>query len=268
VLANVDPRQLIGRTVVGPNGEKIGQVGTVYLGDRTGTPAFATVRTGLFGTRQSFVPLDQADLAGDDIAVPYDKNMVKGAPNVDADKHLSPDEEAQLYDYYSLSYADGDERPQDAGYSGDAPAPADAGRSDRRDDDAMTRSEQRLNVGTERVERGQARLRKYVTTEQVQQTVPVTREEVRVEREPITDDNVDQATRGPEITEAEHEVTLTEERPVVAKETVPVERVRLSKDTVADEAQVADEVAKERIEADGVDDARGTRSGRGRHRGR
>ena len=129
----------------------------------------------------------------------------------------------------------------------------------------MTRSEQQVRVGTERVERGRARLRKYVVTEQVQQTVPVTREEVRVEREPITEDNVDDATRGPDISEAEHEVVLTEERPVVQKETVPVERVRLSKDAVTDEAQVSEEVAKEQIETEGVE---GSEPERGRRRRR
>jgi uncharacterized protein (TIGR02271 family) len=94
-------------------------------------------------------------------------------------------------------------------------------------------------------------LRKYVVTEQVTQTVPVKREEVRVEREPITDGNVDQALDGPEISEEEHEVVLHEEEPVVEKRTVPKERVRMEKESVTDEAQVSEEVRKEQIEADG-----------------
>src|SRR5436305_8484617 len=81
-------------------------------------------------------------------------------------------------------------------------------------DDAMTRSEERLNVGTRSEEAGRARLRKYVVTEQQEVTVPVSREEVRLEREPITDANIDRATDGPDISEEEHEVTLTAERPV------------------------------------------------------
>ena len=91
----------------------------------------------------------------------------------------------------------------------------------------MTRSEEQLHVGTQPREAGRARLRKYVVTEQVTQTVPVSHEEVRIEREPITDANVGAATSGPAISEEEHEVVLHEERPVVDKETVPVERVRL-----------------------------------------
>src|SRR5215216_2554245 len=118
-------------------------------------------------------------------------------------------------------------------------------------DEAMTRSEEELRIGTETRERGRVRLRKYVTTEQEQVTVPVQREEVRVEREPITDANIDAATSGPDISEAEHEVTLREEEPVVEKQAVPKERVRLDTDTVTEERQVGEEVRKEQIEVEG-----------------
>jgi stress response protein YsnF len=90
-----------------------------------------------------------------------------------------------------------------------------------------------------------------VETENVEQSVPVQREEVRVEREPITDANRDAALAGPEITEAEHEVTLHTEEPVVEKRTVPKERVRLDKDVHTDEETVSEEMRKERIEAEG-----------------
>jgi len=81
-------------------------------------------------------------------------------------------------------------------------------------------------------------------------TVPVQREEVRLQREPITDENLDAATSGPQLSEAEHEVVLHEEAPVVEKRTVPKERVRLETDTVTDEREVAEEVRKEQIEVD------------------
>jgi uncharacterized protein (TIGR02271 family) len=110
-----------------------------------------------------------------------------------------------------------------------------------------------LRVGTTQRERGRARLRKYVTTEQVQQAVPVRRERVRLEREPITDANLDAATGGPDISEAEHEVVLREEEPVVQKRAVPKERVRLDTETVTDERQVSEEVRKEQIEVEGED---------------
>jgi len=154
-------------------------------------------------------------------------------------------------------------------YAGDAGTYADATGGRSRDttgtvghdtsgpttDDAMTRSEERLNVGTETTQTGKARLRKYVVTENVTQTVPVSHEEVRVEREPITDANVGDAMDGPAISEEEHEVTLNAERPVVDKETVPVERVRLDKETVTDEVPVSEDVRKEEIEVEGDGDA-------------
>ncbi|MFB9904216.1 YsnF/AvaK domain-containing protein [Allokutzneria oryzae] len=126
----------------------------------------------------------------------------------------------------------------------------------------MTRSEEHLRVGTEQHEVGRARLRKYVVTETEQVHVPLTREEVRVEREPITEANREQPLSGPEVSEAEHEVTLHEERPVVGTETVPVERVRLEKEQVTDTETVAGEVRKERIDTEGTvrDDADHRRS--------
>jgi uncharacterized protein (TIGR02271 family) len=118
-------------------------------------------------------------------------------------------------------------------------------------DDAMTRSEEELRVGKESREAGRARLRKYVVTEEETRTVPVTREKVRVEREPITDANIGEAMDGPDISDEEHEVVLHEERPVVTKETVPKERVRLDTESATEDRQVTEEVRKERIEAEG-----------------
>src|SRR5436305_634778 len=121
-------------------------------------------------------------------------------------------------------------------------------------DNARPRSEEQLNVGTRSEEIGRARLRKYVVTENATETVPVSREEVRVEREPITDANVGNALDGPAISEEEHEVTLRAERPVVEKEAVPVERVRLDTETVTDTETVSAELRKEEIEVDGATD--------------
>jgi uncharacterized protein (TIGR02271 family) len=164
---------------------------------------------------------------------------------VDADQHLSEAEEQELWRHYGLDYGES--------ATGSADDDDTVGRdvSGPTSDDAMTRSEEELQVGTETRERGRARLRKYVVTEQQQVTVPVQREEVRVEREPITDANLDAATSGPDISEAEHEVTLREEEVVVDKRAVPKERVRLDTETVTDERQVSEEVRKEQIEVEG-----------------
>jgi uncharacterized protein (TIGR02271 family) len=240
-----------GRTLLDRDGGRIGTIEAIYLDDRTGQPEWALVNTGLFGTKSSFVPVAQATPTGNDVRVPYDKQLVKDAPRIDADQHLSEAEERGLWRHYGLDY-DRTTRRRPTG-------PDTAGRdaSGPRTDDAMTRSEEELRVGTTQRERGRVRLRKYVTTEQVQQTVPVQRERVRVEREPITDANLDAATSGPELSEAEHEVVLREEEPVVEKRVVPRERVRLDKDTVTDQERVAEEVRKEQIEVQDEDQTGG-----------
>jgi len=115
-------------------------------------------------------------------------------------------------------------------------------------DDAMTRSEERLHVGKESVEAGKARVHKYVTSEHVEKEVPLQKESVVLEREPITDANRDRAYAGPEIKEAEYEVNLREEVPVVSKETVAKERVRLAKNVEQTTESVGGDVRKEHIE--------------------
>jgi uncharacterized protein (TIGR02271 family) len=253
-----------GRTMVDLAGDKLGTIDAIYLDDETGQPEWATVTSGLFTATTAFVPLAQAQDTGDSVQVPYDKDQVKNAPTMQADGNLSQDEEAELYRHYGLDYSqhrsdsglpagerdrdrDGiDDHVQDTAVGRDTSGPT--------TDDAMTRSEEELRVGTQTRERGRARLHKYVTTEQQTVTVPVSREEVRVEREPITDANIDDATSGPAISEEEHEVTLREETPVVEKRAVPRERVRLDTETVTDERQVSEEVRKEQIQVDGDQD--------------
>jgi len=87
-----------------------------------------------------------------------------------------------------------------------------------------------------------------VTTEHVQTTVPVTKERVVIEREPITDANRGAALSGPEISEAHHEVTLTEERAIAAKEVVPIERIRLGKQVETHEQVVGADLRKEHVD--------------------
>jgi uncharacterized protein (TIGR02271 family) len=237
-----------GRTLVDRDGDRIGTIDAIYLDDQTGQPEWALVNTGLFGTKSSFVPLTQATQTGDEVRVPYDTQLVKDAPRVDADQHLSEAEEQQLWRHYGFDYdRTTRRRATDRGAVGGRDT------SGLTTDDAMTRSEEELRVGTAQRQRGRVRLRKYVTTEQVQQTVPVRREKARVEREPITDANLGAATSGPDISEEEHEVVLREEEPVVEKRVVPRERVRLDKDTVTGEERVAEEVRKEQIEVQDED---------------
>lgn len=241
--------------VLAQDGSRIGSIGQVYLDDQTSEPEWVTTRTGLFGGAESFVPLKEAYVSGRDIQVAFDKERVKDAPRVEeSDGHLSQQQEAELYHYYGLGYT---EATSDSGLpTGNGHGAVGNDASGPTTDDAMTRSEERLDVGTRTEETGRVRLRKYVVTEDVTQTVPVRKEKAVLEREPVSDANVDQALDGPAISEEEHEVTLSEERPVVQKETVPVERVRVGKEEVTDEQTVSEQVRKEQIEADGDIDQR------------
>jgi uncharacterized protein (TIGR02271 family) len=251
-----------GSSAVDGDGEKIGTIDEIYMDAETGRPEWLAVKTGLLGMKLSFIPIAEATASNGDVRVPYDKQQVKDAPNVEPDGELSQQEEAGLYSHYGLDYS---EARSDSGLP-----EGNGGQSERdavgRDtsgpttDDAMTRSEEELRVGKSSRESGRARLRKYVVTEQVEQTVPVQREEVRLEREPITDANVGDAHDGPAISEEEHEVVLHEEELVTEKRAVPKERVRMDKQTVTDEQTVSEEVRKEQIEADGdTADTRGRR---------
>jgi uncharacterized protein (TIGR02271 family) len=265
------PESFMGRTAVDPQGDKIGKIGQVYVDDVTGQPDWVTVNTGLFGTKEHFAPLQGATVTGDDVVLPFDKNVVKDAPDVADASHLDPDEQDALYTYYA-QYLSGSRSSGTAGYaetSGTADYAATSGTtgtategydtSGPTTDDAMTRSEEHLNVGTQRVEAGRARLRKYVVTEQQTVSVPVSHEEVRIEREPITDANIGNALDGPAISEEEHEVVLHAEQPVVTTEAVPVERIRLGTETVSETQQVTGQVRKEEVEV--VDETSTSTSG-------
>jgi stress response protein YsnF len=202
-----------GRTVVDRDGDKIGKFDELYLDDAD-NPAWAAVTTGLFGMRQTFVPLSEARADGDVLQVPFGKDLVKDAPNVDPDTQLSPDEEELLYRHYGVRGGGGgeggdrdtvleDDAPVaertvddgapvaersagDEAVREDAPAPTGetASAAASGEGGEMIRSEEEVSVGTRRRVSGKARLKKYVVTEHVQKVVPVQREEVRVEFEP------------------------------------------------------------------------------------
>lgn len=233
--------RVLGNTAYDKGHNKIGRIGHIYVDERTGEPEWMTVHTGKFGGRETFVPLGPAELQENEIQVPFQKDQVTNAPNVDADSagYLSEQDEARVYEHYGMAHPT---------------IPAGTAPPERRGDDAMTRSEEVLRVGMETRETGRVHLRKYVDTEEQRQTVPLRRETVHLEREPITDQNREQALSGPDISEADFEVVTHEERPVVAKETVPTERVRLAKDDTTTEQTVGDQVRRERIELEGLDE--------------
>jgi uncharacterized protein (TIGR02271 family) len=250
----------MGATVVDPSNNKVGTVGQVYVDPDNGQPNWMSVKTGLFGTSESFVPLEQATWDDEKVHVRYEKDFIKDAPRIDTDGALSEADEHELYRYYGTGTGGSGADTATTGSSDTDRGSVGQEASGPPADTAMTRSEEQLHVSTEKRPTGRARLRKHVVTENETVTVPVTREEVRLEREPISDGNVGPAMDGPAISEQEHEVILNEERVVVDKEAVPVERIRLDKDTVTEQEQVSEEVRKERID---LDDDGTTRPGAG-----
>ncbi|CAM5260806.1 hypothetical protein SALBM135S_02389 [Streptomyces alboniger] len=277
--AFTNPDALKGLTAYDRTGEKIGSIERVYLDDRSGRPEWVTIKTGLFGMKESFVPLSGARLHQDALHVSCTKEAVKEAPRVDADEHLEPGQEHELYAHYGLT------RPGTAATgmgTGTAPGMASGmatgerpmagaaggreyamrGREDDRSRHDMIRSEERLRVGTEEEEVGHAHLRKTVVNEDVTTSVPISHEEVRVVREPIRPGDRARA----DIGEAETEVTLHAEHAVVSKESVPVERVHLETERVTETQEVSDTVRKEQIEFDD-DTTTGRRGMKGDRRG-
>ena len=265
--------QYRGQDLSDVNGEKVGSIEEIYLDAETNAPEWALVKTGMFGSKSTFVPLRDASEQDGALRARFDKATVKDAPKLDADGELSQREEGELYRYYGLEYS---EAGSDTGLPEGGASTGQTDRevvgddvSGRETDDAMTRSEEELRVGTTERETGRARLRKHVVTENVTKTVPVKREEIRVEREAITDANRDAATSGADLSEEEHEVVLHEEEVVVDKRAVPKERVRLDKDTVTEQREVSEQVRSEQVElidaegepAEGLDGARGTDEG-------
>jgi len=222
-------------TVYDKDGDKVGSLSQIYLDDATSEPSWATVNTGLFGMSESFVPLEGASARGEDLHIGYTKDQIKDAPGIDEDHHLEPADEDRLYEYYAMH---GTGRAT-TGTDNDTHVDTD-------DDNSIIRSEERLNVGVEAQEH-KVRLRKYTVTENVTQTVPVTHEEVKVERVPLGED------AGPGHIDDDGDVaemTVRDEHAVVDKETVAVEEVRLGKESHTEQEQVSGEVRKEQIETD------------------
>lgn len=247
MINSQDIATLAGHEVYGSNGDKIGTVGHVF-GDPSGAPAWASVKTGMFGAKESMVPLADADMRKGRLVVPFNKSQVKDAPRVDgsSDEPLVASDFDQLYDYYGPRRGESVQSTQTttgaSGYTA-----ADVIEEHGTADDVLTRSEERLMVGTERERIGVAHLRKYVVMEEQSTTVPISHDEVRLVREPITDPNWATTHGGADLTDIE--VELFAERPVLNKESVPVEVVRMVKETVTEQQTVRGEVRKEHIEA-------------------
>jgi stress response protein YsnF len=240
----------IGGTAYGSDGGKLGTVEAFFADDRTGAPTWVSISTGLFGTRHSVVPVSGATFAEGTLRIPVTADAVKSAPPM-AGEHRDPADEEALRQHYGLDSTPAKTVDADPVDTRPVP-PVDAA-------GAMTRAEEQLRVGTERVATTRARLVKYVVTEDVQITVPIRREEIRVEEVPVdaTDAGPQESlladgesasySAGPGLLD---EIILHTERPVVTVEVVPTERVRLRVDTVEGQETVTGQVQREEIVVD------------------
>lgn len=281
--------RLRGQSVIDSAGQKIGDIQRVFYDEANNQPAWVTVRGGRMGSREAFVPLAGAQLGSAGLAVAIRKEIVDDAPAIDAGNEMTADDAARLDRYYegilngpaprlqppAQTTTPGPQQtpqqpmptpgPPPRRPQPERPAPESAPTPPTRTETAtqpaeLTSFEEQIRVGTEAVESGTVRLRKYVVTEPVETSVPIRREDVTVERVPAAS-----ATPSPghQFEEQAVEVTLHEERPTIAKETVPVETVRLTSKTETEQRQVSDQVRRERIE---VEDQRGNAPGSAKHR--
>lgn len=274
-----------GANVLSDDGAVLGPMGQLYVDDATGEPSWVTVATHTAGNPESFAPLRDATLDGQDVRLPYPHSTVYDSPKMSQDGHLSPEEEQHLLRYYGLIAAatDGDSGPA-VSSSGDRSSRADtrggrsdidAGRSDAfagsADDDevSMTRSEEQLRVGTELRETERVRLVKRVVTEDVTMTVQIRREELVVERVPVQDGAPLYDDGAGTFSKAERErlyaavetafngdvveMVLYEEKPRIEVDVVPIERVRISREARTQDETVTGQVRKEVIETERIE---------------
>jgi uncharacterized protein (TIGR02271 family) len=240
--------ELLGARVTGADGKVVGTVEQVFRDDVDGTPAWARVRAGRTGR---FVPLGNSQVTRDGLSVPFDSQKIMSGPDISAERHMSAAQAEELSRYYGLTvpaHTGREDQLQQPQQMQQEQLQQEQMQQEQRgqlgDDTWITRSEERIDVGTEMLETGRVRLHKYVDTEPVEQAVHVYHEEYDVERIPIT---AEERLRG-EIEEGEMEVILHEERAVLRKEAVPVERVRLVTKRVDEDRTVRDEIRRERIE--------------------
>jgi uncharacterized protein (TIGR02271 family) len=240
--------ELLGARVTGADGKVVGTVEQVFRDDMDGTPAWARVRSGKTGR---FVPLGSSQVTADGLAVPFDTQKIMGGPNIDAGQHMSAAQAEELSRYYGLTVptqqtqqtTETTETTETTQVTQTQPNQQQAS-GKLTDEEWLVRQEERIQVGKEMLETGRVRLHKYVDIEPVEQAIHIYHEEYDVERIPITAE--DRITGS--IAEGVQEVVLHEERAVLRKEIVPVERVRLRTRRIEEDQTVHDSLRRERIE--------------------
>lgn len=264
---NIDTlKQYRGSKVLDTNGDEIGTLTDIWL-DQDNNPTWLSIRTGFWGTKSSFAPLQNATIHDDHIQVNYDKQTVKDAASIDEDGDLNDDEADRLFQHYNLTSVDTrsstnitdmesvDEinmEVHDHASNTDAVSTREANFSDRnhktmRTDNTLILSEEQLEAQKVQHERGKARIRKYIVEEEQTITVPVKREEIEVIREPIGGED-DYTEEDMDLHEDSAEMILNEETIELRKKIVPREKVRMQKKTITEDKTVHGTVRKEHLD--------------------
>jgi len=251
-MTTAQSARLAGQTAYDSMGQKIGEIQRVFYDQSTNEPAWLTIRSGGPGSQESFVPASGSQLTASGLALAIRKDVIQGAPQIAAGTELGAAEASQLDRYYQAMLSAPTATPTQASQPMSQPMAQprpepNRPTTERSQPVELTSYEEQLRVGTEAVDSGAVRLRKHVVTEQVETSVPLRHEEVTIERLPATEAR---PAPGHRFEEQAVEMTLHEERPTIAKETVPVETVRLASKTQTDERRVTESVRRERIEVE------------------
>jgi stress response protein YsnF len=252
-----------GHDLVDRDGVKAGSIVDLYVDEQTKQPTWGLVRTGLLGSRQTLVPMDQATVplavmvsGAGSIQVPLESAAILDAPSVAVGEEISEATAMALRRYYGLgdraAPAEGDHGPSDTELL-DAGAALPAAKTTAAMTSASTepsgtmiRSEEELRVRVRRRAR-RVRVKRYVVTDYVTTTIPVRREELRLEEALVDEASL---TAPPALPGDSWEMVLHQEEPVVSRQVVARERIRLSVQTVTEHRRISGEVRKERIEVD------------------
>lgn len=256
--------RLLDYDVVDTEGNKVGSIENIWVDGATEQLEFVAVKTGRLLGKTHIVPVADAriDEANRQVRVPYREGQIKDAPHIDHDAELSDEDEQRVYDHYGVERSTA---PSPTGLAGDAGTTGErrqaarttdrdrgAGGADARPDmtgqdrQNIPLAEEQLRVGKREEEAGRARLRKVVRTEHVSQPVELRREEVRVERVPVSGQDAPPDA----FQEQEIEVPVSREEPTVEKEARVTEQARVEKTAQTERRTVEGDVRREDVELD------------------
>lgn len=255
------PEDWIGRPIADATGRPYGTLEELFVGRHTGAPEFGIVsvpRPGEPGTKRVAVPLETARPHGDVVVLPLAPDRVSEAPEVQRTvESIPPDAGERIVAFFAGAHQQDVTAQHDEVTAATASIAPDAlDDRDEVDEVDVTVSEEELVVDKEARATERVHLRKIIVEEEVTVTVTLRHEELRIERVPVERPavaDVDHLERGngdAQLVEGELEFVLLAEEPVVQKRIVPVERIKVARDTIVEQRRITDHVRKERVEVE------------------